>query len=208
MAINKVTSGDYSIFVGPGTGNSWQGKLSIYGNLDVIGNVTYIDTTELEVTDPFITVGANNNGTYTNLGLIAQWNNNRYAGLKYDAANVGWYISANVTSDGEAVSPYVQIATGNISDIKPGAPESSVQFNSSDAFTGSSNLLFDSANATLTLTGQMSYGNVAIPASIANSVVLFSNAMGSGGTGLYFVNETTTDELVSKSKAIVFSIIF
>jgi hypothetical protein len=208
MAINKVTSGDYSIYVGPGSGNSWQGKFSIYGNLDVVGNVTYIDTTELEVTDPFITVGANNNGTYTNLGVVAQWNTDRYAGLKYDSANVGWYISANVTSSGDAVDPYLPIATGNIANIKPGSPANSVQFNVANAFTGSGNFLFDGGTSTLTLTGKMAFGNTAIPSSVANSVVLYSNAMGSGGTGLYFVNGSTNDELVSKSAAIVFSIIF
>jgi len=209
MAINKVTSGDYSIYVGPGSGNSWQGKLSIYGNLDVIGNVTYIDTTELEVTDPFITVGANNNGTYTDLGLLAQWNTNRYAGLKYDSANVGWYISANVTSSGEAVDPYVQIATGNIANIKPGEPANSIQFNVANAFTGSSNLLFDSANAQLVLTGNLTLGNIgSTPSATSNSATLYNKVVGSGGTGVYVKSNTVDDELVSKTKAIVFGIIF
>jgi len=39
-------------------------------------------------------------------------------------------------------------------------------------------------------------------------VALYSNAVGSGGTGLYFTSAAANDELVSKSKAIVFAIIF
>jgi hypothetical protein len=39
-------------------------------------------------------------------------------------------------------------------------------------------------------------------------VVIYSNVVGAGGTGLYFTSAAANDELVSKSKAIVFSIIF
>jgi hypothetical protein len=38
--------------------------------------------------------------------------------------------------------------------------------------------------------------------------VLYGNIAGSGGTGVYFVDGSTSDELVSKSKAIVYGIIF
>jgi hypothetical protein len=49
---------------------------------------------------------------------------------------------------------------------------------------------------------------VATPAKVANAVVIFSNAVSAGGTGVYFTSAAAADELVSKSKAIVFSIIF
>jgi hypothetical protein len=37
---------------------------------------------------------------------------------------------------------------------------------------------------------------------------VYNKAVGSGGTGLYVVSASVDDELVSKSKAIVFGIIF
>ena len=40
--------------------------VKVFGNLDVQGNITYIDTTELDITDPFITLAANNTGLYSN----------------------------------------------------------------------------------------------------------------------------------------------
>jgi hypothetical protein len=47
-----------------------------------------------------------------------------------------------------------------------------------------------------------------IPASTAGSVHLYSSSAGVGSTGLYFVNTIKNDELISKSKALVFSMIF
>jgi len=38
--------------------------------------------------------------------------------------------------------------------------------------------------------------------------VLYAKAPGSGGTGIYVTNTNTTDELVSRSKAIIFGLIF
>jgi hypothetical protein len=42
----------------------------------------------------------------------------------------------------------------------------------------------------------------------SENIIYYSTATGGGGTGLYFVNTTRTDELVSRRKAIVYSIIF
>lgn len=60
----------------------------------------------------------------------------------------------------------------------------------------------------VTVIGHQVFGNVALPANVANSVVLYSNTVGLGGTGLYFTSATAAGELVSKTKAIVFGIIF
>ena len=55
----------------------------------------------------------------------------------------------------------------------------------------------------------MAYGNIgSTPLAVSNSVVVYNKAVGSGGTGLYVVSSSVNDELVSKSKAIVFGIIF
>jgi hypothetical protein len=48
----------------------------------------------------------------------------------------------------------------------------------------------------------------AAPGAVASTTIVHGGTAGSGGTGIYFVDGTTTDELVSKSKAIVFGIIF
>lgn len=46
------------------------------------------------------------------------------------------------------------------------------------------------------------------PASVANTSLLYGGSVGVGTTGLYYTNTDKTDELISKSKALVFSMIF
>jgi len=47
------------------------------------------------------------------------------------------------------------------------------------------------------------------PGSTAGTNKVYSKStIGAGNTGLYFVNTTTSDELVSKKRALLFSMIF
>jgi hypothetical protein len=200
MATVKNTSSDYIITVAGGTGN-----LTINADLDVVGNITYIDSTELRVTDPFITVAAENNGAIQSMGLVAQKTTTTWAGLRFNTVSSSWEVSPAVDANGGPVTPYSALSTGS---VLPGAPANSIQYNSSSTFTGNAALTFDDAVSKLTLIGHQVFGNVALPSNVANSVALYSNAVGSGGTGLYFTSSVANGELVSKTKAIVFGIIF
>ena len=205
MATHKRVDGTYYI----NTVNSIDNveitthTVKVFGNLDVQGNITYIDTTELDITDPFITLAANNTGAYSNVGILAQKTSapNTYASLRWNTTSGTWQISPdNVT--------FSDIAAGNAA-TTPGGVNTAIQFNSAGAFGGNVNYLFDPANAKVTLQGHQVFGNIATaPAAVANSVAVFHNAEGSGGTGLYVKSPSVEDELVSKSKAIVFAIIF
>lgn len=46
------------------------------------------------------------------------------------------------------------------------------------------------------------------PAAVTNASLVYGGAVGSGSTGVYFRNTSNNDELISKSKALVFSMIF
>jgi hypothetical protein len=177
--------------------------VKVFGNLDVQGNITYIDTTELEITDPFITLAANNTGAYSNVGLLAQKSSgpSTYASIRWNTTSGTWQISPDN-------STFANIASGNTATL-PGGVNTDIQFNNAGAFGGNVNYAFDVANARVTLQGHQVFGNIATaPAAVANSVAVFHNAEGSGGTGLYVKSPSVEDELVSKSKAIVFAIIF
>ena len=177
--------------------------VKVFGNLDVQGNITYIDTTELDITDPFITLAANNTGLYSNVGILAQKSSGpaTYASLRWNTTSNVWQVSSdNVT--------FVNIATGNAV-TTPGGANTNIQFNNVGSFGGNVNYSFDVANARVTLQGHQVFGNIATaPAAVANSVAVYHNITGSGGTGLYVKSPSVQDELVSKSKAIVFAIIF
>ena len=60
----------------------------------------------------------------------------------------------------------------------------------------------------MNVTTGLQLADVAAPGAVTNTTVLHGGVAGSGGSGVYFVDGSTTDELVSKSKAIVFGIIF
>lgn len=215
MSTTKRISGDYNIIsIDPSGGdnvNIVTNTLSIQGNLDVIGNLTYIETNELKVDDPFITVAANNTGSvataiFQQQGLLTQTGTTTFAGLRFNNGTLAWEISPSVDANGNPLTAYVAIATGG--GTPPGGSNTQVQFNNAGTFGGNSGFTYDYANAKLTLQGYQVFGNTATPANVANSVAVYSNVVGAGGTGLYFTSSSANDELVSKSKAIVFSIIF
>jgi hypothetical protein len=203
MSTYKNTSGDLTL-----TGDGGVATLTInYANTVFNGSLTY--TGNLTTVDDFIVVGANNTGVVGNLGLLAglNVNTNSYAGLRFNADVGAWQISANVYGNGSPNTAYANIVTGS-GTTPPGGSNTQIQFNDSNSFGATANLTFDKSTNRLTLTGHQALANVATPANVSNSVVIYSNAVSAGGTGLYFTSAAANDELVSKSKAIVFAIIF
>ena len=201
MSTYKNTSGDLTL-----TGDNGFATLTInYANTVFNGSLTY--TGNLTTVDDFIVVAANNTGTVTDMGLLAGINvaNGLYAGLRFDATLNVWQISSNVS--GLGVGTYANILTTSSAANAAGS-NTQIQFNQGGVFGASGNLTFDYGNNKLTMLGYQVFGNTATPANVANAVALYSNVTGSGGTGLYFTSASANDELVSKSKAIVFAIIF
>jgi len=201
MSTYKNTSGDLTL-----TGNNGVATLTInYANTVFNGSLTY--TGNLTTVDDFIVVAANNTGTVTDMGLLAGINvgNGLYAGLRFDATINAWQVSSNVS--GLGVGTYANILT-TASAANAAGSNTQIQFNQGGVFGASGNLTFDYGNNKLTMLGYQVFGNTATPANVANAVALYSNVTGSGGTGLYFTSSSANDELVSKSKAIVFAIIF
>ena len=66
MATYKRIDGDYAITTLNSADNVTitTHTLEVVGNLDVSGNLTYINVTELNIQDPFILLNASNTGTY------------------------------------------------------------------------------------------------------------------------------------------------
>jgi hypothetical protein len=201
MSTYKNTSGDLTL-----TGNGGLATLTVnYANTVFNGNFTY--TGNLTTVDDFIVVAANNTGTVQDMGLLAGINvgNGLYAGLRFDVGTNAWQISSNVS--GLGVGTYATILTSATPATAAGS-NTQLQFNQSGVFGASANLTFDYSANKLTLAGHQAFANIARPANVANATVLYGNSVGSGGTGLYFTSSSANDELVSKSKAIVFAIIF
>ena len=163
MSSYKRILGDYNIVsVQPQFGdnvNVVTHSVNITGNLNVAGNITYIDVSELVVNDPFITVAGNNAGagagaTFPQQGLVAQTGNTgtpTFAGLRFNNDTISWQISSNVTAAGAAIDAYSDIALAGASD--PGQPANSIQFNIGNVFTGNTNFTFDYSVSQVSLDG-------------------------------------------------------
>ena len=195
----KNTSSDYTITV-----NNGVGTFTVNANTVFNGNVTY--SVPATSTFAFLTVAANNSGNITDMGLIAQKGPSTFAGLRFDTAANTWQFSNAVNADGSAITSYANIGT---STLAIGGSNTQVQFNQNSALGASANLTFDYANNILKIQGAEVLGNIGTSPSVpSNAVALYNNTIGGGGTGVYVLSSSVDDELVSKSKAIVYGIIF
>ncbi len=94
----------------------------------------------------------------------------------------------------------------------------STGFNTSNLRINSSGITNTVANGNIKLNttgiGEVVISNTATlsystaPTGEASKGKVYANSAAGGGTGLYFVNDTTSGELVSKSKAIIYALIF
>lgn len=209
MPTYKRIDGDYTI----STINSGDNVIinthtvSVNGNLDVVGNLTYINVTELNVKDPFIILNASNTGAYSaNSGVLTHISSSSYAGIRYSSGTNQWEVSTDTSASGET-GAWTPIQTGNTA--TPGGANTQVQFNDAGALGGNANFTYNKTSSTVTLSGPLALGNLgATPSTTSNAATLYNNIEGSGGTGVYVKSSTVDDELVSKSAAIVFAIIF
>ena len=208
MATYKRIDGDYAITTLNSADNVTitTHTLEVVGNLDVSGNLTYINVTELNIQDPFILLNASNTGSYaSNSGVLTHTAASTFAGIRYNATATQWEISSSTDTTGLS-GTWSAIATGNAT---VGGANTEVQFNDGGSFGGNANLTFDKAVSKFTVLGHTVLGNIGTtPIATANAAALYNKAVGSGGTGVYVKSSTVDDELVSKSAAIVFAIIF
>ena len=185
--------------------------VAVTGNLEVSGNLTYINTEQLDVKDPFILLNDSNTSTYSaNSGLITHKTSSTYAGIRYNNNTTKWELSTDTSPTGDT-GTWSEIASAAASSVA--GANTQVQFYNAGNFGASANLTFTDTSqlnidGNVNLTTGLQLADVAAPGAVTNTTVLHGGVAGSGGSGVYFVDGTTTDELVSKSKAIVFGIIF
>lgn len=146
-------------------------------------------------------------------------------------------VATPVDSSDAATKQYVDNKTSTGA-IQAAGVQGSVQYNNSTIISGDSILLWDgtalsvgttnitsnsitvtNTDADLEISGNgigsiytksvvKMENEIDDPATVSGHNKVYAKTSGSGGTGLYFVNDTASDEFVSKSKAIVFGIIF
>ena len=164
------------------------------GNLHVLGvyDTTNVTNTNVEDKDITLNVGEAGAGvggaSPSQSGIIVDRGSLANVALRWNEIYDNWELTTN----GAAFS---NIATSSTSGITAVVQDTSPRLGG--------NLITNGFNVQL-----QSLLTANPPTAVAGNVILYSDTVGSAGSGLFVVNSgTASDELVTKSKAIVFSII-
>jgi hypothetical protein len=211
MATYKRVDGDYNIVTvnAPDRVTIETHTLEIQGNLDVTGNLTYINVSELNISDPFIVLNSSNTDTYlANAGVLTHIDSTTFAGIRYNTDSGEWEVSTNTGTSGET-GTWIRLATGNVVSAAAGA-NTQIQYNNSGNFGASDKFSFTEPTGQLQLDGYQSFFSlgISVPAAVIDGVSVYHTQDAGGGTGLYVRTATSSEELISKAKAIAYSIIF
>ncbi len=225
-SVKRIDGGEYKIYAT---------KVTINGNLDVIGTTTNIETVNSFVKDRILGLNVGEAGA----GVSSPG----YAGIGIDRgslADVSLLWNENVgawqiTSDG---TTFANIATTGGA-TAAGGSDTEVQFNNASNLDGSSEFRFDygtntviisdidisgytittnatnqnlvlSANGsgTVEINSEIQINNqVSDPSSVAGSTLIYAKTPGTNGTGIYYVNTTSSGELASGNKSLLLSLI-
>ena len=176
--------------------------VEVTGNLEVTGNVTYINTEQMNVADPFVLINDNDSDNYANrAGILVHKSSSEYAGIRYNRDLNLWQINQGSTDEDGLI--------GTWNSFGAGGTNTHVQFNDSGSLGGESAFTYKKDTNQIGLDGSIALTDQSsAPANVANATVLYANTAGSGGSGVYVKDDNINDELVTKSKAVVFGIIF
>lgn len=218
MSVTKrIGTGDYNLAtVTPGANVIvTTDTLKIYGNLYVQGNTSVVNVANISTADPTITLNSNVTTPFAGNSGIEVFRGPSYAmpAVLWNESLSTWQITSNVANP----SSYSNIQSGGGGTVVYGNAGQLTYYAVSGTTLANttSNLTWNGANL-LTITGNVQtaglrFANIAgIPASVTGNITLSGNTTGgsAGGTGIYFNNNTESDELTSKTKAIAYSIIF
>lgn len=180
------------------------GTFHLYGNLYVQGNTTVVNVANISTADPTITLNSNVTVPFDgNSGIeIYRGSSNYIPALYWNETTETWQLTSNIAN----VSSYSDIATiaSGTGTVGVGTATHLPYYAASidTVVDAGPNLTWDGTSI-LTVMGNIVTTNI----SINNTTVTATNA-GAGGTGINFDNGTQTGELISKQKALAYSIIF
>jgi hypothetical protein len=192
------------------------GSLSVYGSNTFLGNITSAEVQQTYIVDNVITLNANASALVTPYpgpsGIEVERGSVEYnAILRWYEPSKTWQIRSNV--DGAVYYNIVATSTGNTRVVDDVAPQlgGNLFTNGYSIYNSTGNIFLDPAS-TVSLNGNLSLqiaGNTWGNAQAYNTLV--SNRVGAGGTGLYVTTGdggVTNQELITKRRAIVYSIVF
>ena len=209
MSTTKRIAGDYTI--------SASGNVNITGNLIVAGTTTTVNSTDTEIADRLITLnkgesGAGVTGTYSGVEIDRGSLNN--VALRWNDSSDLWELTLDGTTYYEIITSLTLPSSGLSAVVDDPTPQlgGDLDVNGHIITSAGNGDVIITADGTgqLKLNKVLSVQDqVSAPSATAGYNKLYSSAtQGGGGSGLYYVNTTTSDELVSRTKALAYSLIF
>jgi hypothetical protein len=213
MSQTKKVSGAYTIAATGGT--TVDSALTVTGNLTITGTTTTVETTNTEIVDRVITLnkgesGAGVTGVYS--GIEVDRGSSANALIVFDESVDAFRISTDgggsydtiTTTAGSGIASIVEDTTPQL-----GGDLDINGFNITSANTNQDINIIPSGTGNVVVdSGIRLNDQVGAPSAVTNTTIVYAAATTGGGSGVHFVDGSTTGELVSKTKAIVFGLIF
>lgn len=223
MSLTKTVQGDYNINTVDENGavanevTITTATLNVAGNMVVQGTSTEVESTDLAITDKTIVLNKGETGagvtSPVHSGIEIERGTATNVGLRYDDSLDAWQL----TQDGATWEYIVSDVTSNNAGMANIIEDTTPQLGGNLDVNGMT--ITSASNGDIILdpngTGQLKINHEvsletqgSAPSATAGYNKLYSATPGEGGTGLFFVNSATSDELVSKTKAMVYGLIF
>ena len=198
---------------GAGTVEIEATTLTVTGNLVVAGTNTAVNSTDLDIADKTIVLNKGETGagvtSPVHSGIEIDRGTLTNTGLRYNDTSNKWEL----TEDGTAWFDVLNSNSGLtdvVDDVTPqlGGP---LDVNGQTITSaGDGDIIIDpNGTGQLKINHEVSLQNQGSdPSATASYNKLYAKTPGNGGSGVFFVNSTSSDELVSKTKAMVFALIF
>ena len=208
-----------------GKADSNNAELIVNGDLTVLGKQTTISTTDTNIFDNTVTLNSGLLPTASPIGLMSGFVVNRGAGDENSVggfsgnAELRWNESIHhweLTNDGgTSFNRIATIGAGKVyisdivEDLTPQLGGNLDTNGSTITSTYGNNVIIDPAN-TLQVNRPLQLAAVPpLTATVDNFSILAGGAIDGGGTGVYVTNSNQINqELISKKKAILYSLIF
>ena len=215
MSQTKRIGGDYTIVASGGT--TIDSALTVTGNLTVSGTTTTVSTTNTAVKDNIVVYnsgesGAGVSGGSGKSGIEIDRGSVANAQLVFDESDDKFKISTDGGSS--YTNLLVTSSTGLTEVVQDATPQlggdlETNGFNIVSAISNEDIQLVPSGTGKVTVASALKLNDQSVvPSSVTGATLLYADTAAGGGTGVYFVDGSTSDELVSKSKAIVYGLIF
>ena len=196
----KTVSGDYTLKATAGVVTLDTPSTVLTGNLTVQGTTTTIDSVNTKLEDNIITLNANASVPPTYSGIEIDRGPAAFLpAIRWNEGGSRW----EYTQDGLLYHPFNPVGgVGMLALVDDPAPQLGGNLDTANFYINNASGDFINFEDTLGI----KYS--AAPASLVNYAKLYANSPAGGGSGVFVVNSTVNEELVTKSKALAFSIIF